>query len=356
MIDLVVFGLTFHDTQAPYDDQPVQLYLMKCDSGGNRLWDHTYGNAADNETPSDLVELPDGGYLLMGYTYFDQTTPPFYNIKTFLLRTDSMGVQQYFFYLPGTNLDLTCITATSDGDYVMAGTKCNAAIDTCSVAVVKIDASGNILWQRELWPDSTHAGISILEDIVELPDGSLVGCSRTTPVSGGLNAMGLVMKTDASGYQLWNRVIDKTPAYDSFTRITACSDGGIMLTGQMQRDQLSDVWLVKIDSLGCDSAGCPEDIHTGITPVVNSSEDEKSAVLAAMPNPFSTNTLITFPPMSRESGLVVRDALGRSVRRVQLVAGSTSTAVDLGDQPGGVYVAELRSAGSLIGTVRLLKE
>ncbi len=83
-----------------------------------------------------------------------------------------------------------------------------------------------------------------------------------------------------------------------------------------------------------------------------------SSVVNAMPNPFSESTMLryAFPTGSGLVTLEVRDALGRSVRRVQLVAGSTSTAVDLGGQPGGVYVAELRSAGSLIGTVRLLKE
>jgi uncharacterized repeat protein (TIGR01451 family) len=81
-----------------------------------------------------------------------------------------------------------------------------------------------------------------------------------------------------------------------------------------------------------------------------------SATVRIQPNPFTSATRITFPSGKADSELVVRDALGRSVCRVQLAAGSTSAAFDLGDQPCGVYVAELRTAGSVVGTVRLLKQ
>ena len=175
-----------------------------------------------------------------------------------------------------------------------------------------------------------------------------------------------MVKTDGAGYLEWQRFVDKTPSYDSFTRITACSDGGILMTGQMQRDQLSDVWLVKLDSNGCDSAGCPLDIHTGITPVVNSSEDEKSAVLAAMPNPFSGSTVLRYsvpdhcgPPTSRGEThvtLAVRDALGREVRTERLPGASGDYTFTRGDLPAGVYTATLLMAGTPRTTIRLLIE
>jgi hypothetical protein len=347
--NIIQLGSTLHDLVAPYDDQPAQIYLMKTDAAGNRLWDHTYGNPADNEQPQDHVQLPDGGYLIVGYNYFNQPNPPFYNIKTFLLRTDSLGNELYFNYLPGTNLDLVTIVSTNDDNYLLAGTQCNTNIDSCGVAVVKVDADGNILWQRTHWTDSTNSGIAILDDIVELWDGTVVGCGRLTPDPNDLDALGLVMKTDPAGYKLWSRTLDKTPSYDSFTRITACSDGGILMTGQMQRDQLSDVWLVKVDSNGCDSAGCPLDIHTGVTPVVTSSEDEKRY---SVPDHCG-------PPTSRGETHVtldVRDALGRVVRTERLPGASGNYTFTRGDLPTGVYTATLLMAGTPRTTIRLLIE
>ena len=356
--NLIHLGLTVHDLIAPFDDEPQQIYLMKTDAQGNRLWDHTYGNMAHNEQPQDLVQLPDGGYLIVGYTYFNQAMPPYYNIATFLLRTDAQGNELNINYLPGTNLDLTCIVAAYDGNYVLAGTHCNTDIDSCGVAVVKVDADGNILWQRTHWTQDAGTGIAIIDDIAELADGTFIGCGRLTPDPNDLNALGLVMKTDPAGFQLWNRTLDKTSSYDSFTRITSCSDGGILLTGQMQRDQLSDVWLEKLDSNGCDSAGCPEDIHTALPPVDTSSAVETHAVLTAMPNPFSGITVLRYavPVGCGQVTLVVRDALGRSVRTEGMPGSTGIHTFESGELPAGVYLATLLFGGEPRATVRLLIE
>jgi hypothetical protein len=349
-------GWTFHDTTYPYDDTPAQIYLMKTDAQGHRLWDRTYGSIADNESPTDLIGLPGGGYSIQGYTYFNgDPNPPYYHIGSFRIRTDSNGMEVSFNYFQGTNIGVTNSAPTADGNYVIVGTKCNSTIDSCAVALLKIDVNGNILWERILWPDSTLAGISTLEDVLELADGTFIGCGRERSTINGQDA-GLVMKMDANGNKIWSRIIDKTPGYDSFTRITSLSDGGILLTGQMQRDQLSDVWLVKIDSLGCDSAGCPLDIHTGITPVVTSSEVETHAMLTAVPNPFTNTTLITFPPLEAGGELVVRDALGRVVLRKRPSAGSTSVEITLRSEPPGLYIASLACTGHQTRSVRLMHE
>ncbi len=66
--DIAMVGITEEDTTQPYGDGPIQIYLMKCDSAGNRMWDRTYGDPLQSEQPSDIVGLPDGGYLVVGYT------------------------------------------------------------------------------------------------------------------------------------------------------------------------------------------------------------------------------------------------------------------------------------------------
>ena len=43
------------------------MYLVRVDSGGNKLWEKTYGGSHWDEFYS-LVLTPDGGALLGGYT------------------------------------------------------------------------------------------------------------------------------------------------------------------------------------------------------------------------------------------------------------------------------------------------
>ena len=304
---VAVLGFTSHDPVYPYNNVPFQIYLLKTDPQGVRLWDHTYGDPLINETPTDVIGLADGGYMIVGYSViYTSLFPPVFTFPTFLLRTDSMGNQLSFSYLPGDYSSAYAVAPLADGNFLLERTWCPDSIDTCGASLAKIDVNGNILWQR-FYPGLDPARTDAFYDAVELTDGTLLACGESqTPDT----TLGWLMKTDASGYMLWQRFIDKTPQYDTFTRLTACSDGGILLTGQAQRDQLSDVWLVRLDSLGCDSAGCPTDIHTAVErpPAVEDRE------LTAAPNPFSGSTLITFRATS-EGELLVRDALGRVVER-----------------------------------------
>jgi hypothetical protein len=349
---IAMVGYTYRDTVQPYDDGPIQIYLMKCDSAGNRLWDRTYGDPLLAEQPSDIVSLPDGGYLVVGYTIFSHPFPQPATLQSFLIRTDSVGNELWLDYLPEEFGSAVSISRLGDGGFLLSGAKCNSVQDTCGGMLSKIDEWGDVLWQH-FYPGHDIAVGAEFWDAGELPNGNLIAGGES---DGPDTLQGWVMKTDANGNMLWQRFIDKTPTYDSFTRITACSDGGILLTGQMQRDQLSDVWLVKIDSLGCDSAGCPEDIHTGVTPVVTSSECDKGDELMAIPNPSNGHLQLRGAWLSglHSAQVEILDATGRLVFSKEVEANEAGMLdVGLTDQPTGLYIATVRTMTGDISTVRI---
>jgi hypothetical protein len=360
--DVAVLGLTTHDTIWPYNDEPAQLYLMKTGPQGDRLWDRTYGDPDINENCSDLIGLPDGGYLIVGYYQVLNQWFTVDHVVGWMLRTDADGEQLWYQELSGSRS--IAFVSKMSGDHFLIG---GGVSDTCCGIhnggfIAEMDADGELIWEREYYRTDS---IDQFWDGLQLADGRIVVCGETK-LGENNDQGGWVFMADPAGYQIWSRTINKTPGYDTFTRITACSDGGILLTGQAQRDQLSDVWLVKLDSNGCDSAGCPLDIHTGVTPVVTSSEDEKSAVLAAMPNPFSGSTVLRYsvpdhcgPPTSRGEThvtLEVRDALGRVVRTERLPGATGDYTFSGGEMRAGVYSATLLCASVPCATVCLVVE
>ena len=160
--NVVQLGSTTHDLVAPYDDQPAQIYLMKTDAQGNRLWDHTYGDPAINEQPQDHVQLPDGGFLIAGYSIITVSIDPFVQAaQPFLLRTDSIGIEEWYTTIPDLNMSFTSIAPLTDGGYIVVGGWCPNTVDTCGGLMVKMDANGNIQWQR-LFSGMNHCARRLL--------------------------------------------------------------------------------------------------------------------------------------------------------------------------------------------------
>jgi len=70
--------------------QNGQASLIRTDAFGNQLWERLYGGAL-NDAAQQVVEVPDGGFLLLGWTRsFGAGQRDFY-----LVKTDSLGNQQW---------------------------------------------------------------------------------------------------------------------------------------------------------------------------------------------------------------------------------------------------------------------
>ena len=97
----------------------ADVYLVKTDSLGNVVWSQTYGGANDDEGNS-VRQTTDGGYIIAGNTQsYGSGGVDIYSIKT-----DSTGVKLWDDTYGGTGIeDGQCVQQTSDGYYIIAGTK-----------------------------------------------------------------------------------------------------------------------------------------------------------------------------------------------------------------------------------------
>ena len=222
-----------------------------------------------------MSKTADGGYIVCGYSRsnigFDKTEAALGDIDYWVVKLDSNGDVQWDRTLGGSAEDRPAsIIQTSDGGYLVGGlsisdasaTKTEDGLGGFDWWVVKLDDEGNIEWDNTLGGTDTD----MLEDFVEAPDGGyvLVGRSRSLiSPDKSENPVGAedywVVKLDTSGDIVWDNTIGGL-SVDYPYAIDTTADGGYVIAGYglsgIGGDKTfpnlgnSDIWIVKINSLG----------------------------------------------------------------------------------------------------------
>ena len=259
------------------------IYLTKTDSVGNEVWSKTYGGSSWDEG-CYILTTDDGGYLMMGWTL--SFTPG----KIWLLRLNSIGDTLWTKHFGSGNWDGgSYMVETSDGGYVIVGYTYSFAIGQSDLWIIKIDSSGNRLWDKiygglsydggasiiqtfdegyfvlgstrisdtsdpEIWlirinsnGDSLWTkkfGIGLGESIIETSNGNyLITASHPMIINSK------ILKINPDGNLLWSKSFDTSLEPNSIVR---CPDDGFIIAGytSMIIYGQSDVVVTKIDSEG----------------------------------------------------------------------------------------------------------
>ncbi|MCX6112996.1 MAG: chitobiase/beta-hexosaminidase C-terminal domain-containing protein [Proteobacteria bacterium] len=180
-------------------------WLIKLNSSGNTVWSKSYGGTAQDSSYSvqqtvDSNGTPDG-YISAGATASTDGDVSgkhggtgFYAYDFWVIRVDLSGNLIWQKCLGGNNNDTgSSIRQTSDGKYIVAGqthsnngdvTGNHGGDGTVDAWVVKLDSSGNIIWQRcyggnfEDWATSiiqTSNGGYIFGGVTASTNGDLQG-------------------------------------------------------------------------------------------------------------------------------------------------------------------------------------
>lgn len=243
--------------------------IAKLDAGGNLAWSRVYSAGRDTSIWG-IRQTRDGGFVAVG-TFVDVNA----DIGSFVLKVDSRGTVQWQTSVgPAgrTHALLNDVLQTADGDYVAAGDFYTASgSDRQSVLVVRIDANGNVRWQRGF---SSFDGSGALdatehvESIVQAADGGYLVAGAWNNSSPQTCCQGpLLLKLDANGNSQWQRAYSGGVYcyFDGYsTRCTAIgglaysvhqvSDGGYVVAGAGHVKLLDSVpmvpWLAKTDTSG----------------------------------------------------------------------------------------------------------
>jgi hypothetical protein len=170
----------------------LDYILIRTDINGTPLWNVTFGDS-ENQWCDQMIGCSDGGFLLCGYTW-----NPVTNSDIWLVKTDSSGNRLWNrTFSTGEHDKAHAVVELQDGGYAIAGgiNDGNEGV----LLLLRLDSEGNQLWNRTYarGADRTFDGYSI----VETPDHGFCLRGRETYLL--TNDTFWLVRTDCSGNKLW---------------------------------------------------------------------------------------------------------------------------------------------------------
>ena len=362
------------------------MYIIKCDSSGTKIWDNNYTGASDDDYPVAIDVTPGGtAYpLLQSFNFFGTQTQDITTIQ-FL----SNGVQNWFSnyngpgneddyptsikvdelenqYVCGTtdagpNNDMVAMkqniygtrlwvityNGTANGNdtavsetwlpngFVAVTGKSKELLNSTIVdaIVTMLIDSGTIVWTNKFY-GSDNLGASPSQMITDA-QGNIYICGFENLTGGTTN--GCTIKYDINGSLLWNISYDAgANLNDKFNSITLDNNNDILVTGQTFTSVANSNYVtVKYGN-----------ISTGISSNTDIVKD--FYLFQNYPNPFNPTTIIKYQlPNTSHVSLEVYDVLGNEI--VILVneerpAGTYEIQFDASNLSSGTYFYKLKAA------------
>lgn len=203
---------------------------------------HTYSQPDSGSSVfiQDAKQTPDGGYVITGLTSVQSSTQ---NYRPFIAKLNCKGKKEWEKSFGNTQSQANVngrVIISSDSNVVMIHNL--GSYQNYSGLVVKLNLSGNMVWQKEV---NLSSGSDVLNDIKETPTGEFI-------LTGGAQTVSDVclVKLSSSGDLLWSKTFGNTGEYDDGYAVITTSDGGYLVTGRYISMGTFQALLLKTDSSG----------------------------------------------------------------------------------------------------------
>jgi len=212
--------------------------LLKMDENGNLLWNITLADSTGLSNARDVVETNDGTYAVACY-----------GNNAWLAEVDSEGnllLNQSYPELEGF---FSSIAKTDDGGLILAGGTYGGGVDGQGLGLlVKFDSQSRIQWHQTYNnpPWSGYYQGRALASVIQAGDEGYVAVGSVAFV-----------KTDSSGNLLWAEN-DFDDGLGDVASVTATADGGFAIVGSMN----GNVWLAKFAAESSSSSNESSPIST----------------------------------------------------------------------------------------------
>jgi len=219
-----------------YSNNVSDVWLIKTDSSGNKLWDKTYGGSSDDLGYS-VQQTSDGGYIIAGITKsFDVGEGDIW-----LIKTGSNGIEEWNKTFGGSGFENAwSVKQTNENNFIIAGNTNSFGAGNNNIWLIKTDNNGNKLWDKTFGEMEDAYSKSVQQTV----DGGYI-------ITGGKNGKVWLIKTDIDGNKEWDQIYHKEDTANGDDG-KQTSDGGYILTGNIWSNYNKDwdIWLIKTDSNG----------------------------------------------------------------------------------------------------------
>ena len=226
----------------PGGGKKSDLYALKLDAAGNKVWIKNFGGT-EYDSFSSLIATSDGGFLVLGSKYIDaRLTRDMYVIK---LDKDGNTLWEKTFGNSGRHAQGADAAVEVPGGFVVAG-YIQSTATSFDPKILKLDSNGTLIWEKTYSkPERTSP-----ESIIQTPDGGFMLAGSSTNTVGG-HADLWVSKLDSNGNQLWEKFFGGQDGDDA-NAMVATADGGFAVVGDtwVTAGGHRDLWLLKFDSAG----------------------------------------------------------------------------------------------------------
>ena len=316
--------------------------LIRTDSNGNKLWQHTYSKIAGIPTSIENIRILDNSRLLVAASCVYVTPEGGGSILTtnrawYIILDTAGNILKDTLYGPSPYYG-SYLEQDMSGGYIIHGTVNYTpdpdlgSLEDLPSFIAHLDTDFNITWIDTLHY-SHYFGKREPYKIRQLKDSSFAIAGIVfTDLEDPSNPQpsGWTGKIDKHGTLLWNKYHagDSTGA-DEIADVAERADGSLIFCGDAWNDSLpvwhidQDVWLISTDSNGCLTPGCDPDttdLSTGVPEVALASAN----TIVIYPNP-TTGTLTI--QASDEGSFYLYNIMGQMTGHYTVRAGETFIAL-----------------------------
>lgn len=214
----IIAGYTNSSGAGGYD-----AYLLKIDTIGNVIWDKTYGGN-DWDFAYAIVELPDSGFALCGETY----TNSLGHSDVYIFRTDKNGNLLWQKNIGGTQQDVANdLILDKDTMFVIVGKTKSFGNGKEDMYLIKTNLQGDTIWTKTFGDTLNECGYRLIQ--TQDFGYVMVGYAESYSAEGDLEMHSL--KTDSSGIFQWYHIYGENTKEDIGYDVLEKPDGSLIFTG-----------------------------------------------------------------------------------------------------------------------------
>jgi hypothetical protein len=246
-------GHVFVGTQQYWNPQmesrsKEDLLVFKTDSLGNIKWRVAAGGL-DTDLGRSVQETPEGGFIVAGSTKSMGAGDHDY----YVMKLKSNGGSDWDFAYGGPGEDQAReVRRTADGGYIVVGSTKSFGAGDYDVWLLKLGGKGKIVWQKTYGGAKADYGNSVYP----ASDGGLIVAGTTSSFgSGGFDAW--VLKLDARGNVQWEKAYGGA-SHESLFSVRPLAGGGYVAAGRTRSFGVNafDVLVLKLGQTGKIDPSC----------------------------------------------------------------------------------------------------